>query len=269
MISFLNIMSELGERKIEDEEVQTEKADVYRPDLTREEKVGRQVERMETKLYVPRKVDGEPNREELEIIKGIEEKLSQHPAFIGVSGFGSSIAGYGNKSLDSDVDIKLIYDESKFKDLEDNIEFLEMVKSIFPNGALEPNFINGKKIHFFREMLYIDQIEHDFKSYSKEYYPEHFLVHGIAEISRIVTGDKINKYRAKITRLIQDLPKDRRDRLMNLVIDLLSEFDKKSLVKRSSRMPEVANQKQQEILEKRKEMWKKRVEKIWGINTND
>jgi hypothetical protein len=81
----------------------------------------------------------------------------------------------------------------------------------------------------------------------------------------IVTGRKIDKYREVIKKALQIFPLDQQKEIINNVVLWIGEGENTSLVKRKERMPGLSEQDHQEIIEKRKAMWKHRVEKILGI----
>ena len=232
-------------------------------DLNPEEK---RKERMETKLYVARDIEGEPNREELEIVRKIEKELSVYPAVIGIEVFGSVVGGYGNE--ESDIDIRILYDNSKFEDEEAHANFLTgAMKNIFPEWRGGPFVKDGKEIHFVPEIISADLIVKRVKT-AFEGRPEDFnlFFEELASITGVVTGKKIDLYRKKIQeKLMKELSGDQQKKVAEGIIANLEINDTRSLEKKSARMPELSNEDHQEILKKRKEMWKKRVQRIWEI----
>lgn len=245
---------ELG--KIEDGNLDSATSEKNGQDLSSAEK---QKERMETKLYVARDVEGEPNRKELEIIKK-ELELSKCAAFIGIAPFGSVVSGYSEKGA-SDIDVFVVYDVDKFETAEEKQDFLRKIN--FPR-VYETE--KGRfKVEFNRIGISLNSIIDDIRCgnlFSSDDID-------ISDITRIITGDKIKTYREKIAVELQRLPLGSQQEIAGMIVGGLVKRDRESLRKRTERMPGLAEEQHEEILTKRKEMWKKRVKKIWGIEPND
>ncbi len=229
-------------------------------------------ERLETKLYVPRDVKGEPNREELKIVRDIEKELSKHSSFIGIAPFGSIISGHSikdweynpveQKIYESDIDLYVLCDNSKFRDEKDYLDFAETLK----NTCLEESEKNNrKKIQAILEIISIQGLIRDIKHYfdgNIEGFPETKL----AEMSRVITGKKIEFYRKQISDELQKLSISKQQEAVDKITESLVRRDEISLSKRKKRMPELTKREHEEILEKRKEMWQRRVQKVWGLS---
>ncbi|TSC95072.1 MAG: hypothetical protein CEN87_84 [Parcubacteria group bacterium Licking1014_1] len=212
----------------------------------------------EQKLYIIRDIEGQPNREELEIVREIEKKLSKHPSFIGLALFGSVISGVSTES--SDIDLYVLCDESKFKDEKDYLDFTKTLK----NTSIEQSERSNKKIQAILEIVTIEGIIAEIKRYFEgyiNYFPETIL----ADMSRLTTGKKIGKYRKAISEELHKLPVKNQREAGEKITESIVRRDILSLGKRMERIPELSKQEHREVLEKRKEMWQKRVKKVWGL----
>ncbi|MGA2418173.1 MAG: nucleotidyltransferase domain-containing protein [Candidatus Staskawiczbacteria bacterium] len=211
-------------------------------ELTPEEKTR---ERMETKLFLARDIEGEPNKEDLEKIRELEDALKKFNSFIGIGIFGSTMSGYENEN--SDLDIDIFYDSSlqtasekeKFKDLCE-----ELAKKF--------------NIHVLRVDLNIYST--DAKNYKSE-----ALMTKLFRMSRMVTGQKVGKYRSLFSERIRRFSEDEQKYITDKLMEILLSLDEASLEKREERLPGITTEEHEEILNERKEMWRKRVKKIWGI----
>lgn len=217
---------------------------------------------LEQKLYIPRDVEGEPNRKELEIIRELEKELSKHPAFIGLSPYGSIVSGYSinSETYKSDIDLMILFDSEKIKIDQDYIDD-------YMQGIRNKLKLNLKKIrlqHFVVEIINVKEIINRIKSETeKKPFPKVTL----SVMSQVIIGSKINDYREIIARELQKLSPEKQKEAIDKIVESLSIMDQLSLRKRKKRMPELLEQEHEEVLEKRKAMWKKRVEKIWGIKS--
>lgn len=260
-------MSEFGERKnIIDDGVEENQIESL-VDLSSSEK---QKKRMETKLYVVRDVDGEPNREEIEIVRELEKELSKHPAFIGVSLFGSAISGYSTNqeefnsefgTIDKpDLDLYVLYDLKKFSEDQDVSDFYSLVKEIiFDIVRKHHKEIDVKKMGINRKEIIegIRLLPTQERNTSTEI--------DLAVMSRVISGETINEIREEVKVELRNLSVLSRTLILKKIVDNLVERDILSLKKRKKRMPKLSEEQHREILEKRKKMWRKRVQKIWGI----
>lgn len=225
----------------------------------------RQKERMETKLYLPRDVEGKPNKEELKIVGKIEKELSKYPSFIGVALLGSVVTGYNNSDgepdygdegkQESDIDMLLLFDRNK---ITSGYEFDDIDANNF-KLAVDLEQEHGKRIHFAYLVINTDEIKGKLKNL------EGFPVVTLADMSRLVTGKKINEYRKPIVEEIKKLSPEEKKEFVDILTQYLFDIDTPSLEKRKERMPDLTLEEHKDILEARKEMWRKRVQKIWGI----
>lgn len=216
----------------------------------------------ETKLYIPRDVEGKPSREELQTIKEAEKKLSKIPGFVGLAPFGSVVSGYENNA--SDIDLGILYDSQKdanaYKLLD---EYRKTVsEELSKNSKREVNFglidINTKNL--------IEDLNTALAS-QKEITNSPWV--RLADMSMLVTGKKIEKQREIIKQELLRLSLEQQQEIASQIMNVLESWDNFSLTKRKERIPELSEQEHQEIMEKRKEMWKHRVEKVWGLKNEE
>ncbi|MFA6190098.1 MAG: hypothetical protein WC711_01100 [Candidatus Staskawiczbacteria bacterium] len=217
-----------------------------------------QKRRVETKLYSPRDVEGEPNWKRLEIIKDFDKFLSEYGAFIGVSPYGSSVNGYNLKS--SDIDINVLRDLSKVNDVAENDAFNRAIEYF----CRENHEKNGTKIEVWIVNVDIDAIKRDIRAFLKGDELS-FPTSPIAEMSEMVTGDKIKQYRAQISAELKKMPKQKQKWAMDVLVDRLTMTDSMNLGKKGERIPALKYPESENIRNKRRILWKRRVLKIWGI----
>jgi hypothetical protein len=200
-------------------------------DLTTEEKTK---ERMETQLYVARDINGEPNEKELQIIRQLEEELADKEAIIGIAPYGS----IDPKGMTDEIGTKRVCADMSGK-----------------NGIA----INPEPVAINLEMILEDIRQMQYGG--TNYFPEQELT----ALSRIVVGEKVDAYRKAIAAELQKIPKAKQEEAVENIVSSLYRRDAMSWHKRATRMPEITNRELENILLKRKDLWEKRVRKIWRI----
>lgn len=259
-------MREGGEIKNNDSQ---DKLENYRPDLSPEEKLQSQEKRMRTKLYVPRDVEGAPNKEELKELRELDSEFAQHPAYIGAAPYGSAVGGYkprGNRDLNnffnklSDVDIAVMYDSDKIEDNETRLLAFAYFAQVCIEKGRESR---GRKI-ISPDIIGVslDSITKDIRDFSGEGLSSCDI---LAKMTFAFVGNKINEYREIIARELQKLEPDLQQKAADIITETLAESDLHSLEKRTKRMRQISKEQHEEILRERKRMWQKRVQNIWGI----
>jgi len=227
-------------------------------------------ERLETKLFIPRDVDGEPIAEEIAKIREIEKELANDPdfskAFVGLASFGSLLSGYSNDSKESDIDLFVLYDSKKTE-----LRKFEERKEAPPSGEIKDvtlatcdinpeNILAG--LRGWLDQCHIDKERKIVRAPVKG---EPRTIIALTAMTRVVTGNKINEYRKAISEVLKELPADEVDEVREAIIENLAYSDSYNLAKRKERMPELTETDHLEILEKRKEMWRARVKNVWGF----
>ncbi len=210
---------------------------------------------MAKKLYILRNVDGEPNYDEISILRKIENKLIENEAYIGLAPFGSVVSGYNIEG--SDLDIYALYDRPKGTG-SDAVRSIKDLKKEVEDDV-------GIKINLIEENINSEMIKQDIRTGISRGNPGEFVSTVLAEMSRMVTGKKIENYRKDILIEMQKLSPEQKQQLFDSIVESLARRDALSLYKRTKRMEELSKEDHQEIIEKRKEMWQERVRKIWGL----
>ena len=261
--------------KIEEEEIKGEKENKIETieGLTEEEK---RKKRMETKLYISRDIEGKPNREELMVIRKIEERLSHYSAFIGIGLFGSTVSGYSrdpglyeydnstDQVIQSDLDIIVFYNYDLNESFQKNIIERDI------NDYYSHYLKHGKKMHIIFKGFPINEIKREINDFKIEgLYNFNFSVSStrdfVINATTSISGNRIEEYREIIREQLEKLPDFSKQVVVENILTELSREDINSMRKRRIRMPELTEEDHRKILEKREEMWRKRIKKIWGI----
>lgn len=212
----------------------------------------------ENKLYIARDVEGEPNRDDLEIIRGLEERLSEEKSFVGIAPFGSVVGGYSTK--ESDIDLYVLYDSN------DVVEFLRLKESCeeYKNSIWDKI---QKKLQIIFTNVDPQMIIEDLKRGVKPNNPGESIStsNDLVEMTRVVTGKKIDVHRNGIREEIKKLSSEQQQKLSESVLDSLYRREVLSLKKRQERFSDLSEDEHEGILEERRKLWRKRIEKIWGI----
>lgn len=204
------------------------------------------------KLYLMRDTEGEPNKEQLDIIRDIETQLKKYDFFVGISPFGSTTKGYNNET--SDLDIYII-----IKDQEDGMdEFNKHISKIEKKAKNDSPYLH----------IFVDQIDMEFvkDNLHTPYYADgvgRTGIHMIADLCRITTGKKIDELRLDVIKLIEEYPPEEKDRLKERLATYLTKEDMSSVEKIKNR--NTGNFDEKKYIDSRKEMWLQRVEKTLGI----
>lgn len=208
-------------------------------------------ESFEKKLYIPRDVEGNPNKEDLAFLHFLQERLSKKKGFVGIALFGSVVSGYSIE--ESDIDIYMLYDDPEgfggkiVLDLRKNIQ-----------DAMKEQ---SRTFHLLCHNINFDFLMHYIETDVES--PQ--LVTELGVMSRLVLGKKIDAYRERFVAEIQKLSSEQRDILRNAIIENLANKDDLSLRKRVERLPDLSGSEHQDILQRRKEMWEKRVRNILNL----
>lgn len=223
-----------------------------------------QRESFEKKLFILRNIEGDPNHRELAIIRQLEDELRDNKTFIGIAPFGSVVGGYSTEK--SDIDLFLLFDSSKAIDVGqegiDNSEELYKKVDAWEKKVWKSERININTI--FRN-INPQHIIHDLELGIKRGDPGEFISTIPADMSRVITGNKINQYRKVITEALNALTADQRKKLVDEIMGSLVRSDERSLQKRLDRMPALSVDEHLEIMGKREQMWWDRVQKIWNL----
>jgi hypothetical protein len=222
-------------------------------------------EDMSAKLYSIRNIEGEHNKEDVEILRAIEEKVKDQPWVIGFIPYGSSFKGYSNVERGdsfedpkvSDLDIEMLIDNTAPKaELTQSLkEIRQMVSDVYPK----------QNLHLVVSRIDMTVAEEDAQLYMLPFDTRPSgLPYMVAEISRLVTGHKVDEYRERFKTMIDKMSEENKLILMDLALHHLIYTEQESMKKMADRL-NLDENKQQELLEARGALWKNRLEKIWGI----
>lgn len=219
------------------------------------------LESFEKKLHIARSVEGNPNIEGIEIIRQLEREMSKYESFVGLAPFGSTLSGYGNK--ESDVDVLILYDEPDINSA-DKSDYDKLWPRAFE--WQEEMQKNGHKVDFILQNVNLDYLLRSLKFWISdrgnlgEYVPE-----SLEAMTRVVTGNKIEKYRKELAAKLRELDPEQKRIVADEILKSLLKRDESSLSKRKRRMPKLSKEGHQKILDERTKMWRGRVQKIWNL----
>ena len=181
------------------------------------------LESFNNNLYIPRNVEGEPNRELLDITRAMEETLQQNESFVGLAPFGSWMSGYSNEK--SDIDLYVLYDSVH----QSRVAFESFLNTV----EKELEAARGRRIHCkafdVNPDLVIADIPRDVDGCNP-------YVHRIQAMTRIVTGKKIDHYRGELAQKLHRLTPAEQQAVSNDTFRSLSNSDAESFGKRKKRM---------------------------------
>lgn len=214
-------------------------------------------ESFERKLFIPRDVEGMPNKEELESARYFERALAPYKEFVGLSLLGSIIAGYSAEG--SDIDIHILWDAS-----ENPSSISALLKKAYELRR-ELKEIRGEEVQYDFTFLNINAFQHDLELGKQKGDFDSFVGRALVDLSRLAIGGKIELYRKKFVEAIHHLSQEDQREIFKAIIERLVDADKVRLGKRRERVPELSEAEHEKVLEMRQKMWEKRVKKIWGI----
>lgn len=222
-------------------------------------------ESFEKNLYIPRDAKGEQNREEIELIRDLEEQLKENPSFVGIAPFGSTMEGYNTKESDIDLCVLCdgpvmesdVCDDKQAQKREQLFELFEQIKDWKQKMA-------EKDVSVLTRNINISASIHDLRRGVERGNPGEFVASTLADMTRVVTGKKIANYRSAVKKEIDAFEEEKKETIFGQIVESLIRREDLSISKRKERMPELSEQDHERIMEVRKKMWQKRVEKIWG-----
>jgi hypothetical protein len=206
------------------------------------------------KLYLARNIEGKPNTKEIAELRKLEAGLGNQPDFVSVAPFGSVFRGYGNET--SDIDTYVLYDSADDKPGPE----LEAAVKGWEAGAES----GGQEKHAIFQNVNPERIIRDLKAGAAAGDPGEHVATVLSNMTRLTTGDKINGYREAIRTAINELPEEQRQQVKADILDALVRKDTLGLAKRKRRLPGFSDTDHQDVMRAREEMWRKRVESIWG-----
>jgi predicted nucleotidyltransferase len=222
------------------------------------------------KLFVPRDLEGQLNKKPLEIARQLNDEFEKEKGYVGLMVFGSSVEGfYSNK--DSDLDVYFMYDSSLYdkknffgKKVREN--FFYKVDCLIKKQIQNIKEEHGKKVqvpNWFRCDINPSKLISNLQS--KNIGLESGAVVRLAELMGLAVGNKIENYRKIFSQYLQSLSKDEQLALKERIIKLKVEQAETSHRKRIERNENFSEESKKEFIQKRRELWIKRIEKIYGI----
>lgn len=214
-------------------------------------------EAFEKNLYIARNTEGDPNKKELDLIRTVEERLRDHPAFVGVAPGGSTVRGYRRRS--SDIDVWILFDSSKVP-ANDYDYFNKNTLNILQE-------FGAQGVHFQFVDVYNGVIDSGLEAYTHFKDRTNFGVYVprvVAFFTGIVKGEKVSDYREQVRENIRKLTGEQREELKKQTLDFLAMFDRVSLSKLTTRIP-AAEERADAVLEARRKLWGERWDKIWAV----
>ena len=208
-------------------------------------------EAFKNKLYIARDIEGNSNKEDLDLLRSLQEKMSEKKGFVGLAPFGSIVSGYSNE--ESDMDLYMLYDDPEGWGGKVGADLWKEIQNLTKEQR--------KKFDLLGHNINFDFLMHDIKNNVSSAQ----LATELGAMSRLVTGEKINAYREKFAAELRKLPVEQKTILCNNIVSSLFEKDIASLDKREERMPDLTEEEHQNILTTRKDMWEKRVKKVWNL----
>ncbi|MFZ2188926.1 MAG: hypothetical protein WAV73_05190 [Candidatus Moraniibacteriota bacterium] len=226
-------------------------------------------ESLEKKVFNPKDIEGNFNKETLSIVRDIHESLEKEKGYVGLIIFGSSVQGYYSNE-NSDLDIYFMHDSSSYernnffgkKQKEDYYHRVRGLLREVEDSALNKH---GKEIHI--PNWYWCDIN------PKKVIPKlqtgegstHGAIARLAELLGLSVGHKIDDYRKFYGRYLQTLPKEKREVFKEKIIQLKLDQDKISAEKRALRNEQFSQESLEDYLRSRKELWIRRMGIIYGI----
>ena len=208
---------------------------------------------LEEKLYIARNIEGEPNTEVLDSLRDFDKEMSQISEFISLCPQGSTVRGY---SVDkSDIDLAILYDSGGAK--YNTPEYWEVQKKIAERAQeIKSEIWDATKQVSERPKNFqfrFGDINHDVM--------ESNLANGrLKEFAYLVslnTGKRIESYRDYWKEKINAMSENKKETIISGVLDILvsnTDLDINTLAERTN------IKSKDELLEKRRELWKKRIE---------
>lgn len=210
---------------------------------------------IENKLYTARDIEGEPNFKELEMIRQLEDRLNKNESFVGIAPFGSMVSGYS--TAESDIDIFVLYDDPGITKIDNLEEQAELWEREIKRSGIDADILF--------QNINLKLILQDLRVGIKLGRPHEFISPALTQLSRVVTGKRIEHYRRIVSAELQKLTSEQKEKVIDVIVERLVRRDELSLYKRKKRMPELSEEDHQRILEARATKWRKRVQKVWSL----
>lgn len=236
------------------------------PKLEKEKERKSPSESLGKKIFNPVDVDGVYDKRPLDMAREMHEMFEKEKGYVGLMIFGSSVQGfYSNEK--SDLDLRFLYDSSLYKEYDlfgKKIKepFIFRVDRLVEKTIKKESAKHGKEIHiplWFAHDINPKKIAQDLSCGKLA------CVESLAELVGLSVGDKIEDYRNYFKRFLQTLPVEMQVKIKNRIIELKLKDEKIASEKRILRNSEFSKDSEDDALNARRELWVKRVEKIYGI----
>lgn len=205
---------------------------------------------LDKKLYILRDIEGEKNEKFIEALRYIEKELSQHPWFIGIAPYGSQTKGYATE--DSDIDVYIFADI----DFPAPNSILDLILDL--DGKVKEKF--GFDVHHQVRDVGKERLVRIFNEVG---FSEFFAIDELKVMSKMAIGPKIDTLRQYVREIIESLPEERRDKILNRALYFIQQEEAKSGEKIRQRLS-ISDEEWEQIKKERMDLWKRRLETLWG-----
>ena len=202
---------------------------------------------IDEKLYVPRSFEGEKSEKFFEVLRFIEDELTAYPWFIGIAPYGSQTKGYSNE--ESDIDLYVFCDNTFTTSDSDIVAALR--KNVKEKYHIELHLHTDTKDEKF--------IKHAFNEPGLAYAAGNI----VKMFSGLAIGPGIEILRKDISEAFQSASAQTRQEILDETLKKIWGQESESAQKITERLTHDSHATQ-EIIEKRMQLWKKRLENLWG-----
>ena len=216
-------------------------------------------ESLENKLYSVRGVEKKPNLQETGEMRLIESELRSIPEFVAVVPQGSLVKGYSAES--SDMDLAILYDSSgvsyNTKEYWEQRNTLSEAMKKLKLDLWEKRKRDKQNLRNVSFRLY--DVNQDVLE--NKFLPEKRFIE-LAYLFCLLIGEKGKMYRKNWTEKINNLSPQEKSAVVENIVEVLSkrDFDFDTLKER------VAIEDKEKLFESRRNLWKKRIEKLLEIS---
>jgi hypothetical protein len=176
----------------------------------------------ERKLFIPRKADGEPNYELLDMYRDLDRELKDSfYSYVGIIPVGSQITGEAKQQ--SDLDIRVLLDitvrDFDFCKMYLETEFEENVTETYDK---EPHLLLSEvSMPAFKKCFEYDVFDSNKNNASD----------ALALVLHLVVGERIGEYRALVRDMFNNLPASLKQQVLHAAISKILSFETISLPK--------------------------------------
>lgn len=238
------------------------------------------VERATSKRVNTRDIKGVPQAErDIQVLRTVDEELrryAKYNGYVGISYRGSNARGYGDPGFlgfgKSDLDAGVIYDPS-IAGTNDHIDMhlLDRQMDSYRNRHFGEKPLQFLRLSFSLIARDADGREIPLSERLMEVLddPRGSIAMAMAFFCEDMIGPRIAEYRGAIAEAMATLPKQTQEQLLSAIASLQVEFERErtdTLKKRFSAEFDT-DSKIENYFAKRKELWEKRVRKVFVVAT--